>query len=80
MIIWGKFKIGCCVFYHVNWIYLFVFQQVEVDGQQCMLEILDTAGTVSVPYCPTYKLNKSGHHNSYCVWGGLYILLSLSDR
>lgn len=26
---------------------LFVsFQQVEVDGQQCMLEILDTAGTV----------------------------------
>ena len=24
------------------------FQQVEVDGQQCMLEILDTAGTV----CP----------------------------
>lgn len=29
--------------------YLFVFlqQQVEVDGQQCMLEILDTAGTVS---------------------------------
>lgn len=24
-----------------------VSQQVEVDGQQCMLEILDTAGTVS---------------------------------
>ena len=24
------------------------FQQVEVDGQQCMLEILDTAGTVSL--------------------------------
>jgi hypothetical protein len=23
-----------------------IFQQVEVDGQQCMLEILDTAGTV----------------------------------
>jgi Ras family len=23
-------------------------KQVEVDGQQCMLEILDTAGTVSV--------------------------------
>ena len=22
-------------------------KQVEVDGQQCMLEILDTAGTVS---------------------------------
>lgn len=25
-----------------------LMQQVEVDGQQCMLEILDTAGTVSV--------------------------------
>lgn len=25
----------------------FLLQQVEVDGQQCMLEILDTAGTVS---------------------------------
>lgn len=25
----------------------FLQQQVEVDGQQCMLEILDTAGTVS---------------------------------
>lgn len=24
-------------------------KQVEVDGQQCMLEILDTAGTVSTP-------------------------------
>jgi len=24
-----------------------MFQHVEVDGQQCMLEILDTAGTVS---------------------------------
>lgn len=24
-----------------------LLQQVEVDGQQCMLEILDTAGTVS---------------------------------
>lgn len=23
-------------------------KQVEVDGQQCMLEILDTAGTVSI--------------------------------
>lgn len=27
--------------------FFFVQQQVEVDGQQCMLEILDTAGTVS---------------------------------
>lgn len=26
---------------------VFLRQQVEVDGQQCMLEILDTAGTVS---------------------------------
>ena len=23
-------------------------KQVEIDGQQCMMEILDTAGTVSV--------------------------------
>lgn len=27
--------------------FFFFPQQVEVDGQQCMLEILDTAGTVS---------------------------------
>lgn len=33
---------------------LFYFQQVEVDGQQCMLEILDTAGTVSLT--PAYLL------------------------
>jgi len=26
--------------------FLLFLQQVEVDGQQCMLEILDTAGTV----------------------------------
>jgi len=26
-------------------------KQVEVDGQQCMLEILDTAGTVRFPPC-----------------------------
>lgn len=25
-------------------------KQVEVDGQQCMLEILDTAGTVIKPF------------------------------
>ena len=37
-------------------------KQVEVDGQQCMLEILDTAGTVSIQniylythYVTTYK-------------------------
>ena len=28
-------------------IFVLLPQQVEVDGQQCMLEILDTAGTVS---------------------------------
>ena len=26
-------------------------QQVEVDGAQCMLEILDTAGTVRITNC-----------------------------
>lgn len=34
----------------ISTFYLLLFslsQQVEVDGQQCMLEILDTAGTVS---------------------------------
>lgn len=41
--------------------YLFLFyfllmQQVEVDGQQCMLEILDTAGTVSVVGLPVFNL------------------------
>lgn len=30
--------------------YFSLLQQVEVDGQQCMLEILDTAGTVSKLY------------------------------
>lgn len=31
----------------VDFLFFFVsLQQVEVDGQQCMLEILDTAGTV----------------------------------
>lgn len=31
--------------YDINNLYNCVFLQVEVDGQQCMLEILDTAGT-----------------------------------
>jgi len=31
-------------------------KQVEVDGQQCMLEILDTAGTVSIFPLNTYLL------------------------
>lgn len=29
-------------------------KQVEVDGQQCMLEILDTAGTVCIEKCIFY--------------------------
>lgn len=29
-------------------------KQVEVDGQQCMLEILDTAGTVSFSFFPLW--------------------------
>ena len=37
-----------CFFMYL-WMFLFLtLQQVEVDGAQCMLEILDTAGTVSV--------------------------------
>ena len=32
-------------------------KQVEVDGQQCMLEILDTAGTVSKLF--SFKCNAS---------------------
>lgn len=44
-------------------------KQVEVDGQQCMLEILDTAGTVSVYQigvvtCTTYKSFGSYHCRS----------------
>lgn len=34
-------------------------KQVEVDGQQCMLEILDTAGTVS----SSFKFFKFHFHN-----------------
>lgn len=33
-----------------------LMQQVEVDGQQCMLEILDTAGTVSAVNLPDFNL------------------------
>merc|ERR1712242_369823 len=36
-------------------------KQVEVDGQQCMLEILDTAGTViSTTYVSTYIIYFKG--------------------
>lgn len=41
-------------------------KQVEVDGQQCMLEILDTAGTVStvlivlyINHCAMHLENKA---------------------
>ena len=41
-------------------------KQVEVDGQQCMLEILDTAGTVNIiniimiwRYCPELSLSSN---------------------
>lgn len=34
-------------------------KQMEVDGQQCMLEILDTAGTVNTVNNYCYNCNKS---------------------
>lgn len=43
-------------------------KQVEVDGQQCMLEILDTAGTVSILSIFSFCLNE-----------GEYIARGLSD-
>lgn len=48
-------------------------QQVEVDGQQCMLEILDTAGTVSGPDWDFYnwttlKLNFSMSVSFPCLF------------
>ena len=42
----------------ILWFYS-TFQQVEVDGQQCMLEILDTAGTVSY-YCTVLTYTGEG--------------------
>ena len=51
----------------ILWFYS-TFQQVEVDGQQCMLEILDTAGTVSY-YCTVLTYTGETVHNkplSYC--------------
>ena len=38
-------------------------KQVEVDGQQCMLEILDTAGTVRQDYA-THSLKKKKYGKS----------------
>ena len=51
-------------------------KQVEVDGQQCMLEILDTAGTVSSSPLNTisysfWKLNSYLIKNSMIV-GSIY--------
>lgn len=40
-------------------IFFFLLQQVEVDGQQCMLEILDTAGTVSKLYTSERSVDTS---------------------
>ena len=46
---------------------LFCPQQVEVDGQQCMLEILDTAGTVRTPPCLTQSPAWPPDRVSVCV-------------
>lgn len=48
-------------------------KQVEVDGQQCMLEILDTAGTVSfLPYFSHYYFNHCFiHENTIEEWYNL---------
>lgn len=37
-----------CDYANLLFEHAFQLQQVEVDGAQCMLEILDTAGTVRV--------------------------------
>lgn len=42
-----QWLIKCLHFLKKMYPIVFLQQQVEVDGQQCMLEILDTAGTVS---------------------------------
>ena len=42
-------------------------KQVEVDGQQCMLEILDTAGTVSLS-----KFNKREDYIIFNLLGTIY--------
>lgn len=48
-----------CIHLYENTQLSFSQQQVEVDGQQCMLEILDTAGTVSQ--------SQTIRHNQTCV-------------
>ena len=47
---------------------LCLLQQVEVDGQQCMLEILDTAGTVS-QLCITIQLINEPRREKIGLWG-----------
>lgn len=47
-------------------------KQVEVDGQQCMLEILDTAGTVSRSIYFFLNDIKSLIRNNSRLWG-IYI-------
>ena len=44
-------------------------KQVEVDGQQCMLEILDTAGTVCISAIT--GCSKANCHTLYCLFGRL---------
>ena len=45
---------------------LFLVQQVEVDGVQCMLEILDTAGQVIAIHNFCYVHQKGNILN--CLW------------
>lgn len=43
-------------------------KQVEVDGQQCMLEILDTAGTVRFPLWHTENYAYEGVCTETLLW------------
>lgn len=40
-------------------------KQVDVDGQQCMLEILDTAGTVCFSFCFDLLVSEIRFNNLY---------------
>jgi small GTP-binding protein len=46
-------------------------KQVEVDGQQCMLEILDTAGTVCA-YSVLFYNNAQNLNIAYCFPGTIH--------
>lgn len=53
-------------------------KQVEVDGQQCMLEILDTAGTVSfLPYSLHYHFSHYSIKNTIKEWYNLNCIIKL---